>query len=305
MSVPAGAAPVAPAPAACSWQVEKLPVPAGMAPGNVRVAGVDAQGNTAGSYGMVGSPDKLLRWSASGVEVVGGPGGKSFLAYAQNASGVVAGASYDSATGWSAYTHTPGKGFRQLTPPAGLTNPRAVDVNDRGDVLGEVENGRHPAAVVWRADGSTEVIAPTGAVFINPIALTNDGAVLVGRSFHLGVWRDGQLTKMPVPSFMVNARDLTKDGVLGHNLDLNNSWLWNPATGTTESFDGEVFQANDNGTAVGRSSDNKPTVWQGIGSPTTLPLPAGATEGWGNEVNSTGTVIGGNASGTPVRWSCR
>ncbi|HEX8867112.1 MAG TPA: hypothetical protein VF821_15750, partial [Lentzea sp.] len=168
--------------AECVWQAEYLPVQDGMSWSNLRITGVDGQGNASGFY----SPDRdghtLVRWTSSGLEIVPRPdGAQRFVTIAGNAFGVVIGMAErdDSRT---PMTHTPGEGYRELPTPAGYVVTGVQDVNDRGDVLGRVKpvGTEEWGVVLWRADGSApQVIEPSVAPLLWPVALGEDGTVLL------------------------------------------------------------------------------------------------------------------------------
>ncbi|MBB5957224.1 hypothetical protein FHS29_003817 [Saccharothrix tamanrassetensis] len=121
----------------CTWQVEHLPVRAGMDSGNLRITGVDGQGNVSGFHAPGRTDHTLVRWTSAGVEVVPRPdGADKFVTIAGNASGVVIGVVDRPGASSVLMTHTPGVGYRELPTPAGYDHVAAEDINDRGDVLG-------------------------------------------------------------------------------------------------------------------------------------------------------------------------
>ncbi|GAA3662068.1 hypothetical protein GCM10022267_55370 [Lentzea roselyniae] len=303
-------APVASAAADCTWQRESLPILDGMSWSNIRITGVDGQGNVSGFYSPGGDDRVLARWTTSGVEIVPKPEGVAkFVTRTGNASGVV-GAIADRSDGTSvAMTHTPGSGYRELPTPAGYRVWGVEDINNRGDVVGRVNpTGSHEwGAVLWRADGSApEVIMPAGARSVTPVALGEDGTVLIDSMDGNFLWRNGALTQLPEVHYSLNPRGLTRDGVIFSSYE--ESWKWTEATGAVEKFavNGYVEAVNDSGLAVGYLDDGNytPVLWQGTEFVTRLPLSAGTYGSAGDAVSDSGFAAGVDAT-LPARWACR
>lgn len=294
----------------CAWQMEYLPVHDGMSWSNLRITGVDGQGNVSGFYIPSQNDHVLARWTAAGMEVVPRPDGVTkFVTTAGNASGVVVAMADREDGSKVAMTHTPGVGYRELPAPAGYVVWLVDDINDRGDVIGRV----HPAgshewgAVLWRADGSApQVIEPAEAPLLRPIALGEDGTVLLDSYSGAWLWRSGALTALPDPDSMADPRALTRDGVIFRSY--HGSWKWHEATGVVEAFaaPGVIEWVNQEGLAVGYLDDGDytPAVWQGTKFLTTLPLPADAYMGAADVVGESG-VVAGTAGTKVVRWTCR
>lgn len=301
-------APAASAAADCTWQLEHLPVQDGMSWSNLRITGVDGQGNVSGFHIPSQKDHVLARWTAAGMELVPRPDGiTKFVTVAGNASGVVV-ACADRADGSLAVlTHAPGVGYRELPAPAGYEVWIVDDINDRGDVLGRAKRpgSFESSAVVWRADGSApEIVAPAQVRFLRAIALGEDGAVLLNSSSGAWLWRAGALTKVPSPDSAADPRALTRDGVIFASS--RGSWKWYEATGVVEAFSapGVIESVNEDGLAVGHLDDGNrtPAVWQGTKFLSTLPLDAASGRG---DVVGEGGVIAGYAGTKVVRWLCR
>ncbi|CCH30160.1 hypothetical protein ABZ816_38235 [Actinosynnema sp. NPDC047251] len=297
----------------CTWQVEVLPVQEGMGSGNLRITGVDGQGNVSGFYAPNRTDHTLVRWTAAGLEVVPRPeGAGKFVTIAGNASGVVVGTVDRPGTSSVLMTHAPGVGYRELPTPAGYDNVAAKDINGRGDVLGRAYTPTtfKRVAVLWRADGSApEVIAPAEVRSPDPVAIADDGTVLLDSSETPYLWRSGVLTALPDWGYTVYPRGLTRDGVITSRLydSPRTSWKWHEATGVNEQFSvaGVIDAVNEDGLAVGYLPDGNYTgaVWQGTKFLTALPLPTGAFNGQAGAVGE-GGALGGFAGGKAVRWTC-
>jgi hypothetical protein len=308
-------APAASAAADCTWQQpEYLPVQNGADWSSLRITGVDGQGGVTGFYSPNRTDHTLARWTASGMEIVPRPDGVSmFVTMAGNASGVIV-ARADRADGSTvAMTHTPGAGYRELPTPAGYVVWGVDDINSRGDVLGRAhrEGSSWGGAVLWRADGSApEIIEPPQAGLPRPIALGEDGTVLLDSSDGSFLWRNGVLTTLPDLGYSVDPRALTRDGVVFSSPygTPRASWKWHEATGEVEKFDidGVVEAVNEDGLAVGYLDDGNYTaaVWQGTRLVARLPLPTGISSGSAEAVGD-GGVIAGIAGTKAVRWFCR
>ncbi|GAA2805939.1 hypothetical protein [Crossiella cryophila] len=307
-------APTAAAGAECTWQVEKLPVQDGMDWSNLRLTGVDAQGNVSGFFSPERKNHTLVRWTADGMEIVPRPEGvDAFVTIAGNASGVVIGRVYRPGAPTGSMTHTPGAGYRELPDPAGYEVLSVLDINDRGDVLGKAQLPGSPlqqAAVVWPADGGApRVIAPAEVRYPEPVAIGEDGTVLLDSHDTAWLWRDGVLTKLPDQGSSVDPRALTRDGVIFRSpYSPRASWLWREATGALERFsvDGAVEAVNTDGLAAGVLDDGNYTaaVWQGTRFLAKLPLLPGSYESRLGAVGA-GGVVAGTSGPQPVRWACR
>ena len=305
-------APAASAAADCA--VEYLPVQDGMSWSNLRITGVDGQGNVSGFYSPGRTDHTLVRWTAAGLEVVPRPSGvKEFVTTAGNASGVVV-AMADREDGTRVpMTHTPGVGYRELPVPAGYAVWGSYDINDRGDVVGQVTPVGSPewGVVLWRADGSApQVVQPAEAPLPRPIALGEDGTMLLDSYSGAFLWRDGVLTKLPDVGHSAGPRALTRDGVIFSSPygSPRSSWKCTEATGTVEQFsvDGVVESVNQDGLAAGYLDDGDytPAVWQGTKFVGALPLPADAYSGAADVVGE-GGVVAGSAGTKVARWTCR
>ncbi|USX53659.1 hypothetical protein [Lentzea sp. HUAS12] len=309
-------APTAAAAADCTWRLSPLPVRDGMDWSNLRITSVDAQGNVSGFHTTKGENDHALtRWTATGVEVVPRPeGATAFVTIAGNASGVVIGR-VDRPGGGALMTHTPGVGYRDLPLPAGydVSMVSLTDINDRGDVLAKWwgTSTLPQAALLWRADGSAPVVInPPEVPRPNPVAIRNDGTVLLGGTWDpVWLWRDGALTSLGDWGSSVRPRDLTRDGLIAtRDYDRpRTSWKWHESTGQMErvDVDGVIEEVNEDGLAIGYLDDGRYTyaVWQGTRFVATLPMAAGASEATASAVGANG-VIAGYSGTKPVVWTC-
>lgn len=303
-------APAASAAADCTWQREALPIQDGMSWSNLRVTGVDARGDVSGFYSPGGEDRVLARWSSAGMEIVPKPDGVTkFVPSTGNDAGVVLGGAYHEDGSYVATTHTPGAGYRALPAPAGAKVWLVEDINNRGDVIARAtpDGTSDWAAVLWRADGSApEVIRPAEARSITPIALGEDGTVLLDSYDGVFLWRNGVLTKLPAVDYTLRPRGLSRDGVIFSSY--HESWKWTEATGAVEKFsvNGYVETVNADGLAVGYLDDGNytPAVWQGTTFVAQLPLSSNTYGSSADAVSGTGVVAGFNVQ-KPARWFCR
>ncbi|MET9633365.1 hypothetical protein ABZX92_38490 [Lentzea sp. NPDC006480] len=301
-------APASSAAAGCT--VEDLPVQDGMSWSNLRITGVDGQGGVTGFYSPGRTDHALVRWTTAGVEVVPRPDGVTkFVTAAGNASGEVVAVAYRADGSSAAMTYTPGAGYRELPLPSGYELWLVDDINDRGDVVARVKpiGSLGWAAVLWRADGGVpQVIDPAEVPWPTPVAVGEDGRVLLRSSTGTWLWRDGVLTGVPEVGSSAYPRALISDGVVFRGT--NGSWKWYEATGVVEEFAGPgvVTSVNQHGFAAGYLDDGKktPVVWQGTTLPATLPLPEGVSSGTPDAIGE-GGVMAGFAGTKPVRWTCR
>ncbi|MCP2197153.1 hypothetical protein [Lentzea flava] len=302
--------PVASAAADCTWQREALPIQDGMSWSNLRITGVDGQGNVSGFYAPGGEDRVLARWTTFAMEIVPKPDGvKKFVPSAVNASGVVIGGAYHDDGRYVATTHTPGAGYRELPAPAGAEVWLVEDINDRGDVLARAtpEGTSDWAAVLWRGDGSApEVIRPAEARSVTAVALGEDGTVLLDSYDGVFLWRNGALTKLPKVDYSLRPRGLSRDGVIFSSY--HESWKWTEATGALEKFsvNGYVEAVNDDGLAIGYLDDGNytPVVWQGTTLVAKLPVSSAGYGSSAEAVGATGVIAGIDVT-KPARWTCR
>ncbi|MEU0884699.1 hypothetical protein ABZ345_39420 [Lentzea sp. NPDC005914] len=161
-------------PVSCdTWTESQLPVPDGVgSSGVVASAGAYAVGN--GSYRWVSGAAVLIWKDRQLVDQL------SFFrrgAYATdvNSSGVVAltgSTTFPAASRWQAGEYTTLRGWQ------GEYDVKTIDVNERGDVLGE--SGGKP--VVWPAGSGDAQLVPGTDASWSAIALADDGTVLAASS---------------------------------------------------------------------------------------------------------------------------
>ncbi|WP_394618636.1 hypothetical protein JNUCC0626_05915 [Lentzea sp. JNUCC 0626] len=307
--------PAASAAADCTWQIRPLPVEDGMDWSNLRITGVDAQGNASGFHTTRGKLDHALtRWTADRVEVLPKPkGATAFVTIAGNASGVVIGR-VELDDGTEAFmTHTPGVGYQELPVPAGY-DPELItltDINDRGDVLAKWWGTRTlpQAGLLWPGDGGAPVVITVPDVqWPDPVAIRNDRTILFGSGDGVWLWRDGVATSLGDWGYTAHLRDITRDGVVASREyeQPRTSSLWRESTGVMEKIDGVLEEVNEDGIAVGYLDDGNYTyaVWRGATFDSLLPSSPGASDARADVVGASG-VIGGFSGTKPVVWTCR
>ena len=156
-----------------SWTESQLPVPDGVgSSGVVSAAGAFTVGN--GSFRWVSGSTVLIWKDRQLVDQL------SFFrhgAYATdvNSSGVVAltgSTTFPAASRWQAGQYTTLRGWQ------GEYGVQAIDVNERGDVLGESDG----KPVVWPAGSGDARLVPGTDASWSAIAIADDGAVLAGSS---------------------------------------------------------------------------------------------------------------------------
>jgi hypothetical protein len=154
-----------------TWSESELPVPEGVASSSVAgAAGAFTVGN--GSFRWTSGTTVLIWKDGQLVDQL------SFFkrgahAVDVNSSGVVAltgSSAHPAASRWQAGEYTTLKGWQ------GEYDVRAIDVNERGDVLGE--SGGKP--VVWPAGSGEAQLVPGTDASWSAIALADDGVVLAG-----------------------------------------------------------------------------------------------------------------------------
>ncbi|MCH8007222.1 MAG: hypothetical protein IH888_13510, partial [Planctomycetes bacterium] len=104
-----------------------------------------------------------------------------------------------------AFLWTPESGLVDLAIPFGFSDARASDINDRGQIVGELEKGNLPHAALWQAGEVIELGTLPGGNFSTASAINNSGQIvgLAGNSdtglFRPFLWQDGVMTDLKLP----------------------------------------------------------------------------------------------------------
>jgi hypothetical protein len=153
------------------WTESELPVPEGLSSSSVvATAGTFAVGGGAFRWGTGSS---ILIWKDRQLVDQLSFGKRAPHAIDVNSSGVVilnAASGFSGASRWQAGVYTGLKGWQ------GEYDVKAVDVNERGDVLGE--SGGRP--VLWPAGSGDAQLVPGTDESWSAIGLADDGAILAG-----------------------------------------------------------------------------------------------------------------------------
>ena len=120
-----------------------------------------------------------------------------------------------------AFFWTPESGLVDLAIPFGFSDARAFDINDFGQIVGELEKGNLSHAVLWQAGEVIELGTLPGGNFSWANAINNSGQIVgsagnnvtgVRRPF---LWQDGVMTDLKLPLGPYGeAKDINEAGVI-------------------------------------------------------------------------------------------
>jgi hypothetical protein len=310
-AAPAGADP---APAACTWRAEPVPVPPFAEPSSYYVDATDGEGNFAGRTYVDQSAFGVVLWEHGEPRQLDLPAGfDSAVPAGQTRSGTVL------VNAWSFRT-TPATSqiflyrngtYEPLRLPAGYRDVTANAINDRGDVVATASFPGGSVVILWSVlAAGPRVIAPPELPYASAVDIDEDGTVLLSGGYSAYLWRSGTLTPQPPsPGTPVLAREISGGTAVGAVLDVAGpkAVLWSQDTPHLLEGGGAAESVNRHGTIAGRVGawDGPPAVWQGTGLVTKLPLPEGASSASADLIGDDGTVFGrGDGDTGPVLWRC-
>jgi hypothetical protein len=313
------ATPATAAPAACTWTVEKVRIPAGYDAESTNVRGTDSHGNYVGTVvPPVSDSASVVLWNKGEPRVVEQLA--DFLypqVVGENSAGTVLLSGHQRSTGRTgvflyAGGHTGNGTLTYLAPPTGLDTMYAVALNERGDVLATARaKDGHSVTVLW------SILSAGPLVIDTPVGvgsdLDDDGTVLLvdGNAGKGYLWRHGQI--VPVtgePGFYLygGIRSGKVIGTLVQSWPKSQSLIWDdPATprqirngGTAQAINARGLIAGSRDTLIG-----PPAVWRDTTLLADLPLPDGLTDDSDTYVIGDDDTIFGRASRVgPLRWTC-
>jgi hypothetical protein len=312
-AAPAGADP---APAACTWRAEPVPVPPFAEPSSYYVDATDGEGNFAGRTFVSQSAFGVVLWEHGEPRQLDLPTGfDSAVPAGQTRSGTVLvnATSFDTTPATHQIFLYRNGTYEPLRLPAGYRDARADAINDRGDVVAtaSVPGGTGSVVILWSVlAAGPRVIAPPELPYASAVDIDEDGTVLLSGGYSAYLWRSGTLTPQPPsPGTPVLAREISGGTAVGAVLDAAGpkAVLWSQDTPHLLEGGGTAESVNRQGTIAGRVGawDGPPAVWQGTSLVTKLPLPEGATSASADLIGDDGTVFGrGDGDTGPVLWRC-
>ncbi|MBO0889679.1 MAG: hypothetical protein J2P14_02115 [Acidothermales bacterium] len=321
----ATAAPVAAAAHTTSWRPVMLRLPHGHPDATGTVAGTDGHGTYAGTLRLGGAMD-VVTWRHRKPRVRGVPAGCTDAQVVDmNSAGVVVGEASGCPSGVQGFV-LDGGGFHALQAPDDLPGYVIVKaINDRGDVLGLVDDDDdfNTTGVLWPGGGGPATVFPPSGQGEIVQDLDDDGTILFGTTAAIGsyVWRDGVKTPLANPpdyafGDAVYPQAISNGRVVGllATGNGNTGVLWRRpddpvmVPGSTVAAD-----VNATGLVLGQlprplTSLGPPALWQETTPLGTLPTPPGYTDVGASAVSDGGEVLGhaynGDtfSEGAPVVW---
>lgn len=307
-AVVAPAAAVGPARGACEWTPDVLPLPDGAFHGRVTAGAGEWLAGVAGADG----PNQAVRWHDGEVEPLGPAFGVDTAVAAVNREGVVVGTATSPDGTQHAFRHRGGR-YERL-PGAGGSST-ALDVNARGEVVGQVD-GR---LVVWPAAGPPRFLdLPAAEAPYGRAAIDDDGMV-AARTGRVAAgalrWRGHAWTPAGTRVSLIagDVQDLWRGQVVGATGEPDGVTR---AAGWRADRDPRLFlggttavAVNDEGVVAGAGENGEPLLWDGA-LPTPLPTPPGHTRGTvaalnTEEAGGSAYPADGDVGAMPVRWRCR
>jgi hypothetical protein len=299
------------------WHATVLPLPEKYPDGQVWLSGTDSNGNYSGTLLHSDGRYSVVLYDGDQPVVVGAPRGCDSASVAdQNSSGLVVGTAYDCENSIQAQAFVYQNGtFSLLTPPGEYTAAQVFDVNDRGEILASAwapDTTLEPANVVWSPFAAQPIIIEDTLEWQYATAIDHDGTLLLTSRYGPAIWRDGEVTLLPVPiEYTAPTASSIADGqVVGTAVSIDTvetvSLYWPTPTSTPRELKGpgEAYHVNRSGLVVG----NYPSTTWDNGMPAgTLPVPEGFSDVQAEGVGDDGTVFGEGgevtvAPGTPVIW---
>lgn len=313
-ALPAAPAVALPSPesASCSWQATLIAVPPGAERRSVTVTATDGAGTYVGYRTHVDRVHRLVRWQGDEPEEIALPKGvESVMPADVNRSGTVLLTGYSSGLPDGILLYRKGK-YEPLPIPAPYERPRAVAINDRGDIVAMAEKPGSTGYVViaWFAYGSGPlVISPPELPWAFPVDIDQDGTILISGGYSAYLWRSGELSPLPPsPDVPVITRALSEGRAVGTIIgEKSQAVLWYLGTPHLLEGGGNAEDINRHGLIAGGVGEwnGPPAVWQGTRLLAKLPLPQDATSARPGIVSDDGTIVGSAEPDVgPVRWRC-
>lgn len=280
--------------AAAGWQPTVLPLPDNWRGG--WAVGTDGKGEYSGTYvdGDTGL-SKVLIWRGGPPTVVNPPSGcDDVAARGENAARVIAVEASGCGDGadWGAYTYSGGQ-YHRLPLPAGYPDSFTTAINQRGDVLGQAGPRAEPeVTVVWRP-AAQPVVIPDTVGGQTPVDIDDDGTILFQTDTGPYLWRDGTMTKLPVPADHEARGTAIRGGVVVGQINRvgetdTGAYSW-PTPTTQRVLPGGETCADINATGLAAGEF---MTWQD-GAPTgTLPIPPGYDSAGVDSVGDDGSIVG-------------
>lgn len=309
------AAPVVARADAAEWQATVLPLPEEYPGGQVQLIGTDGNGDYSGTLRLPGGDLSVVLYDGDEPVVAGAPHGCSGAYVSdENASGLVVGTTYNcEETIYDQVFVYRGGTFSLVTPPGDYSMAWAVAVNDLGAILAEVsapDTTTPTAAAVLSPVAAGPVVIQYTLERQRPVDIDDDGTVLFNSDEGPVVWKDGELTKLPVPD---GYRDTVVSAMVGGNVvgyatsagtgeEVSLHWPKVTSAPRVLPGPGQVSDVNRYGLAVG---NHPAATWQDGVPAGALPTPPGLSFVSVAGVGDDGTVFGAGGtvvSGTPVIW---
>ncbi|MGB3444115.1 MAG: hypothetical protein WBA97_35710 [Actinophytocola sp.] len=307
-AVVAPAAAVGPARGACEWTPDVLPLPDGAFHGRVTAGAGEWLAGVAGADG----PNQAVRWHDGEVEPLGPAFGVDTAVAAVNREGVVVGTATSPDGTQHAFRHRGGR-YERLPGSGGSST--ALDVNARGEVVGQVD-GR---LVVWPAAGPPRFLdLPAAEAPYGRAAIDDDGMV-AARTGRVAAgalrWRGHAWTPAGTRVSLIagDVQDLWRGQVVGATGEpdgVTRAAGWRADRVPRLFLGGTTAVAvNDEGVVAGAGENGEPLLWDGA-LPTPLPTPPGHTRGTvaalnTEEAGGSAYPADGDVGAMPVRWRCR
>jgi hypothetical protein len=295
------------------WHVTELPMPAGLDGAWSDLVAHDGHG---GYTALVGAPsgEEIVTWTAGKPTEHGHPAGKQLIrVWGEGRDDALLVGTYDN----KLFTMD-GSGFHAV-PTDQFSFVEWAAVGPHGDILimADAADGSTSVQHSTLADPGTWQPLPGVTPNSEPIAIDDDGAVLINDSLGSYVLRGGVVQRLSAPgpaAYAPNAVSLKHGVAVGEGwptADGDTQALEWAAPGYTAQVLGGGVAANDSdahGLVVGIASGLSPVVWRHGGPVAALPLPAGTDAGTPKFVDDDGTVIGQvypvqpGGSAYPVTW---
>ena len=300
------------------WHATVLPLPEEHPDGRVWLSGTDGHGNYSGTLQHSGGRLSVVLYDGDQPVVVGAPHGCDSAGVSdQNSSGLIVGtaSNCENSIHDQAFVYQNGT-FSLLTPPGEYTAAQVFGLNDRGEILASIwapDTTLEPATVVWSPFAAEPIIIHDTLEWQYALDIDHDGTVLLDSRYEPAIWRNGEVTSLPVPDEYTapTATSIADGQVVGTAVSIDTvetvSLYWPTPTSTPRELKGpgEAYYVNRSGLVVGNYPS---TTWDNGVPAGALPAPEGFGGVQADGVGDDGTVFGEGgqvtvAPGTPVIWS--